>query len=68
MNIEEFREYYLSLKGVYEKMPFTNVPDKYNQGELQVRCSGITPGWHMNKVTPFISHLRRTFERLYVHL
>ena len=31
MNIEEFREYCLSLKGVYEKMPFTNVPDKYRE-------------------------------------
>lgn len=144
MNIEEFREYCLSLNGVYEKMPFTNVPDKYSRdvlcfyvgskwfcfvnievfdfccikcdpnesGELQARYSGITPGWHMNKkywisvyfnqdvpdnkikelikqsydivyqslpkkekrdvdfsaVTPFIFHLRRTFERLYVHL
>ena len=29
MNIEEFREYCLSLKGVHEKMPFPNVPDKY---------------------------------------
>lgn len=27
MNIEEFREYCLSLKGVREKMPFLNVPD-----------------------------------------
>ena len=26
MNIEEFREYCLSLKGVREKMPFPNVP------------------------------------------
>ena len=62
MNIEEFREYCLSLNGVYEKMPFTNVPDKYSRdvlcfyvcdpnesGELQARYSGITPGWHMNK-------------------
>ena len=29
MNIEEFREYCLSFKGVHEKMPFPNVPDKY---------------------------------------
>ena len=28
MNIEEFREYCLSLKGVREKMPFLNVPGK----------------------------------------
>lgn len=27
MNIEEFREYCLSFKGVHEKMPFPNVPD-----------------------------------------
>ena len=26
MNIEEFREYCLSFKGVHEKMPFPNVP------------------------------------------
>ena len=31
MNIEEFREYCLSLKGVREKMPFLNVPDKYSR-------------------------------------
>ena len=29
MNIEEFREYCLSLKGVREKMPFPKVPYKY---------------------------------------
>ena len=29
MNIEEFREYCLSLKGVREKMPFLNVADKW---------------------------------------
>ena len=29
MNIEEFREYCLSFKGVHEKMPFPNVPDQY---------------------------------------
>ena len=34
MNIEEFREYCLSLNGVYEKMPFTNVPDKYSRDVL----------------------------------
>ena len=31
MNIEEFREYCLSFKGVHEKMPFPNVPDKYSR-------------------------------------
>ena len=31
MNIEEFREYCLSLKGVHEKMPFSNIPDKYSR-------------------------------------
>lgn len=31
MNIEEFREYRLSFKGVHEKMPFPNVPDKYSR-------------------------------------
>ena len=28
MNIEEFREYCLSFKGVHEKMPFPNVADR----------------------------------------
>lgn len=28
MNIEEFRNYCLSFKGVREKMPFPHVPDK----------------------------------------
>ena len=29
MNIEEFRDYCLSLKGVTEKMPFVNTKDSY---------------------------------------
>ena len=60
MNIEEFREYCLSLKGVREKMPFLNVPDKYSRDVLcfyvadkwfclQTTYIGIKPGWHMNK-------------------
>ena len=60
MNIEEFREYCLSFKGVHEKMPFPNVPDQYSRdvlcfyvadkcGELQTEYAGIKPGWHMNK-------------------
>lgn len=28
MNVEEFREYCLSLPGVSEKMPFPNVADR----------------------------------------
>lgn len=31
MNVEEFREYCLSLKGVEEKMPFVNVADRYSR-------------------------------------
>lgn len=42
MNIEKFREYCLSLKGVYEKMPFLNVPDKYNQ---EILCFYIGSKW-----------------------
>ena len=34
MNIEEFKEYCLSLKGVHEKMPFSNIPDKYSRDVL----------------------------------
>ena len=50
MNIEEFREYCLSFKGVHEKMPFPNVPDNPDEsGELQTEYTGIRPGWHMNK-------------------
>ena len=42
MNIEEFREYCLSLKGVHEKMPFPNVPDKYSQDVL---CFYVASKW-----------------------
>ena len=42
MNIEEFREYCLSLKGVHEKMPFPNIPDKYSRDVL---CFYIADKW-----------------------
>ena len=42
MNIEEFREYCLSLKGVREKMPFLNVPDKYSRDVL---CFYVAGKW-----------------------
>ena len=42
MNIEEFREYCLSLKGVHEKMPFPNVPNKYSQDVL---CFYVASKW-----------------------
>ena len=42
MNIEEFREYCLSLKGVREKMPFLNVPDKYSRDVL---CFYVGSKW-----------------------
>ncbi|MCD8237324.1 MAG: MmcQ/YjbR family DNA-binding protein [Prevotellaceae bacterium] len=42
MNVEEFREYCLSLKGVYEKMPFPNIPDKYSRDVL---CFYIGSKW-----------------------
>ena len=42
MNIEEFREYCLSLKGVREKMPFLNVPDKYSRDVL---CFYVADKW-----------------------
>ena len=42
MKIEEFREYCLSLKGVHEKMPFPNVPDKYSQDVL---CFYVASKW-----------------------
>ena len=34
MNIEEFKEYCLSLKGVHERRPFSNIPDKYSRDVL----------------------------------
>ncbi len=42
MNVEEFREYCLSLKGVCEKMPFLNLPDKYNRDIL---CFYVMDKW-----------------------
>ena len=42
MNVEEFREYCLSLKGVYEKMPFPNVADKYSRDVL---CFYVGDNW-----------------------
>lgn len=42
MNVEEFREYCLSLKSVNEKMPFPNVSDKYSQDVL---CFYIANKW-----------------------
>ena len=65
MNIEEFREYCLSLPGVTEKMPFTALNDAYSRdvlcyrccvkstpeeaAELRARYEGVRPAWHMNK-------------------
>ena len=42
MNIEEFREYCLSFKGVREKMPFPNVPDQYSRDVL---CFYVADKW-----------------------
>ncbi len=42
MNIEEFREYCLSLQGVHEKMPFSDVPDKYS---CDVLCFYVASKW-----------------------
>lgn len=42
MNIEEFREYCLSFKGVHEKMPFPNVTDPYSRDVL---CFYIGEKW-----------------------
>ena len=53
MNIEEFREYCLSFKGVHENIEISDFccikcnPDE--SGELQTEYTGIRPGWHMNK-------------------
>ena len=38
MNIEEFREYCLSFKGVHDRMPFK-----------KATYEGVQPGYHMNK-------------------
>ena len=42
MNVEEFREYCLSLKGVEEKMPFVNVADRYSRDVL---CFYVGAKW-----------------------
>lgn len=42
MNIEEFREYCFSLKGVHEKMPFSKSHDRYNQNIL---CFYVASKW-----------------------
>lgn len=42
MNVEEFRDYCLSFKGVYEKMPFPNVPDRYSRDCL---CFYVSKKW-----------------------
>ena len=42
MNIEQFREYCLSLKGVHEKMPFTDVTDRYSRNVL---CFYVGDKW-----------------------
>ena len=45
MNIEEFRAYCLSFKGVYEKMPFSGVADKYSRDVL---CFYVADKWFCN--------------------
>ena len=42
MNVEEFREYCLSQKGVEEKMPFVNVADRYSRDVL---CFYVGDKW-----------------------
>lgn len=42
MNIQEFREYCLSFKGVHEKMPFLEVTDRYSQDIL---CFYVLDKW-----------------------
>lgn len=42
MNVEEFREYCLSLSGVSEKMPFTQVADRYSRDVL---CFYVGDKW-----------------------
>lgn len=42
MNIEEFREYCLSLKGASEKMPFPHVADAYSRDVL---CFYVADKW-----------------------
>lgn len=42
MNIEEFREYCLSFRGVSERMPFPNVSDAYSR---EVLCFYVFDKW-----------------------
>lgn len=42
MNIEEFREYCLSFRGVNERMPFPNVSDAYSR---EVLCFYVFDKW-----------------------
>ena len=42
MNVEEFREYCLSFRGVREKMPFPNVADRYSRDVL---CFYVEDKW-----------------------
>ena len=42
MNVEEFREYCLSFRGVREKMPFPNVADRYSRDVL---CFYVGDKW-----------------------
>ena len=42
MNMEEFREYCLSLKGVHEKLPVPHVADRYSQDVL---CFYVADKW-----------------------
>ena len=42
MNIEEFREYCLSLDGVSERMPFAKVKDEYSRDVL---CFYVADKW-----------------------
>ena len=48
MNVEEFREYCLSFRGVREKMPFPNVADRYSRVNVAVFdfcCIKCDPDW-----------------------
>ena len=42
MNVEEFREYCLSFRGVQEKMPFLDVADQYSRDVL---CFYVGSKW-----------------------
>ena len=57
MNVEEFREYCLSLKGVEEKMPFVNVADRYSRDVLCFTSSDEILSWQR------LSPVFFTFER-----